>query len=51
MTAAFPDRRGYFGQFGGRYVPETVMGALDELERGYKKIRWIGSFKRNCNFI
>jgi tryptophan synthase beta chain len=26
-----PDERGRFGQFGGRFVPETVMGALDEL--------------------
>jgi tryptophan synthase beta chain len=26
-----PDQRGRFGQFGGRFVPETVMGALDEL--------------------
>ena len=27
--------RGRFGQYGGRYVPETLMGALDELERIY----------------
>jgi tryptophan synthase beta subunit len=27
-----PDARGRFGEFGGRYVPETVMAALDELE-------------------
>ena len=26
-----PDARGYFGEFGGRYVPETIMAALDEL--------------------
>ena len=26
-----PDERGRFGDFGGRFVPETVMGALDEL--------------------
>ena len=26
-----PDERGRFGEFGGRFVPETVMGALDEL--------------------
>jgi tryptophan synthase beta chain len=30
-----PDSRGRFGEFGGRFVPETVMGALDELEAGY----------------
>ena len=26
------DRRGYFGEYGGRYVPETLIAALDELE-------------------
>ena len=30
-----PDARGYFGEFGGRFVPETIMPALDELERAY----------------
>ncbi|HXB83221.1 MAG TPA: tryptophan synthase subunit beta [Candidatus Acidoferrum sp.] len=28
-----PDPRGYFGDFGGRYVPEVLIAALDELER------------------
>jgi tryptophan synthase beta chain len=28
-----PDRRGYFGDFGGRFVPEVLVNALDELER------------------
>ncbi len=28
-----PDARGYFGPFGGRFVPETIMAALDQLER------------------
>jgi tryptophan synthase beta chain len=28
-----PDARGYFGEFGGRFVPETLMGALEQLER------------------
>jgi tryptophan synthase beta chain len=27
-----PDARGYFGEFGGRFVPEVLIGALDELE-------------------
>ena len=30
-----PDERGRFGQYGGQYVPETVMGALAELEAAY----------------
>jgi tryptophan synthase beta chain len=28
-----PDARGYFGRFGGRFVPEVLVAALDELER------------------
>ena len=32
-----PDARGYFGEFGGRFVPETIMPALDELERAYSE--------------
>ncbi|HKB79381.1 MAG TPA: tryptophan synthase subunit beta [Thermoanaerobaculia bacterium] len=38
MTA-LPDRRGYFGQFGGRYVPETLMAALDEFESAWRTVR------------
>ena len=34
MTS-IPDQRGRFGQYGGRYVPETLMPALLELERAY----------------
>ena len=31
-----PDDRGRFGEFGGRYVPETLIAALDELERAWE---------------
>ena len=30
-----PDARGYFGAFGGRYVPETLVAPVEELERAY----------------
>ena len=30
-----PDSRGYFGQYGGKFVPETLMSALNELELAY----------------
>lgn len=30
-----PDTLGRFGRFGGRYVPETLSAALDQLERAY----------------
>ena len=36
---ALPDGRGYFGAFGGRYVPETLMPALAELEAAYEAAR------------
>jgi tryptophan synthase beta chain len=37
VTYQQPDLRGHFGQFGGRYVAETLMPALLELEEGYKE--------------
>jgi len=45
MRRKTPDRRGYFGRFGGRYVPETVMAALDALEREYAEARRDRSFR------
>ena len=44
MTA-MPDDRGRFGDFGGRFVPETVMGALDELAAGYEAARADPAFR------
>jgi len=35
--ADLPDDRGYYGEFGGRFVPETIMPALDELEAAYSE--------------
>ncbi|WP_018870831.1 MULTISPECIES: tryptophan synthase subunit beta [unclassified Thioalkalivibrio] len=34
---AFPDARGHFGVYGGRFVSETLMGALDELQGVYER--------------
>jgi tryptophan synthase beta chain len=34
---AYPDARGRFGRFGGRYVPETLVPALDRLQAGVKR--------------
>ena len=39
-----PDRRGHFGPYGGRYVAETLMPALTELERGYAQVRRDAAF-------
>lgn len=37
--AAFPDEAGHFGPYGGKFVPETLMPALEELEEVYLKAR------------
>ena len=39
MTAALPDSRGRFGDFGGQFVPETLMAALAELETAYNQVK------------
>jgi tryptophan synthase beta chain len=41
-----PDRRGHFGVFGGRYVSETLMPALIELEKAYSAARRDPAFRR-----
>jgi tryptophan synthase beta chain len=45
-----PDRSGRFGPYGGRYVPETLIPALDELERGFaaawRDKAFTGEFRR-----
>ncbi len=40
-----PDAKGHFGRYGGRFVPETLMPALIELERAY------GKYKKDRNFL
>ncbi len=39
-----PDNRGYFGTYGGRFVPETLVPALDELAAAYEKTKADASF-------
>ncbi len=34
-----PDARGYFGEFGGRFVPETLVEPIEQLERAYFAVR------------
>ncbi len=42
---------GRFGPYGGRYVPETLMAALDELERVYDKARRDKTFQRELDYL
>jgi tryptophan synthase beta chain len=41
-----PDNRGYFGDYGGRYVPETIVPALSDLARGYEAVKADEAFHR-----
>jgi tryptophan synthase beta chain len=46
MLRSKPRPEGYFGDFGGRFVPETLMGPLDELTRLYEKVSKTRAFRR-----
>ncbi len=50
-SASLPDRNGYFGEFGGRYVPETLIAALDEFEAAYRKVRKDREFGAELNRV
>lgn len=41
-----PDKHGHFGQFGGRYVPETLMALLEDLEKEFNALKKDRSFAR-----
>ena len=44
MATQLESRAGYYGEYGGRYVPETLVPALDELEEGWRRIWGDASF-------
>ena len=44
--AALPDSTGHFGRFGGRFVPETLMQPLVDLEKAYRAARADARFRR-----
>ena len=50
-TVSLPDARGHFGAFGGRFVPETLMAPLEELERAYRRARRDRQFTRRLNAL
>ncbi|MFQ5665639.1 MAG: tryptophan synthase subunit beta [Candidatus Binatia bacterium] len=45
-----PDRSGHFGIFGGRYVAETLMPALLELDAAYRRVRRDRKFRRELKY-
>ncbi|MGI2335118.1 MAG: tryptophan synthase subunit beta [Dehalogenimonas sp.] len=44
-----PDNRGYFGDYGGRYVPETIVPALNDLICGYEEVKGDETFHRELD--
>ena len=44
-TRTLPDDRGRFGEYGGRFVPETLMAALEELEAAYRSAQEDAQFQ------
>ncbi len=50
MSKYEPDERGYWGEFGGRFVPETLVAPLDELTAGYFALRSDEEFNREFNY-
>ncbi|HSA97632.1 MAG TPA: tryptophan synthase subunit beta [Candidatus Nitrosotenuis sp.] len=49
MNLRFP-KDGRFGEFGGKYIPETLVPAIEELEENYLKIKNDKSFKKELNY-
>ncbi len=45
-----PDKKGYFKDFGGKFVPETLMAAIEELESEYKKAISDPAFKKKLSY-
>jgi tryptophan synthase beta chain len=50
-VAAQPDLRGRFGAYGGRFVPETLVAPLEELERAYAAARADASFGQELDAL
>src|SRR3984885_5403138 len=46
----YPDNKGYYGAFGGRFAPETLMAVLTELEKQYHAIKKDKSFRKEFEF-
>ena len=46
-----PDEQGRFGDFGGKFVPETVMAALTELENSYRAVQDDPGFTEQLNHL
>jgi len=50
MSKPLPDEKGYFGDYGGRFVPETLIPALDQLAEAYRVARADPDFQREFEY-
>ncbi len=47
---SIPNKKGYFGEFGGKFVPETLMSVVEELEKVYFSLRKDRKFQQEFQF-
>ncbi|MDD5195083.1 MAG: tryptophan synthase subunit beta [Candidatus Omnitrophica bacterium] len=47
---ALPNNHGYFGNFGGSFIPETLYSCLEELKKAYARAKKDKSFKTNLDY-
>lgn len=50
MKKSQPNQKGYFGPYGGKFVPETLTKALEELDCAYRKIRTNSAFQNELKY-
>ena len=50
-SANVPDAAGRFGDFGGRYVPETLVSALDQLTAEYQQVQQDPDFQQELDIL
>lgn len=50
MFESLPDKKGHFGKFGGRFVPETLIPPLEELTKAYLALKNDPSFKEELEY-
>lgn len=50
-TTVVPDEKGRFGRFGGKFVPETLMNAISELETAFAEAKEDPAFRAELNYL
>lgn len=50
MTYQAPDENGFYGKFGGRFVPEILMKAVKELDEAYRASKTDSAFQKELNY-